>query len=233
MADCPKLAKKKISEETGLNHLFIGTISCHNDCQPLEIYNVSSSEDDYQIHNVNSKNFVEVLGDSGAAMHVWPSNRVGNGMRKAMMANGVSCDINDGQDVRIIDELGTTIQLRNAHSINGVTKRIISLNALRKDGWKLVDDGNPNFTRLVKDDCCITFVEKEDNLHYLKALDVSDYANLSNLSIGTLTSMDVNEFHDLHGFPVRHSTNRHTFQITYQVLDCLPMRSCRARHESR
>ena len=78
MADCPKLAKKKISEETGLNHLFIGTISCHNDCQPLEIYNVSSSEDDYQIHNVNSKNFVEVLGDSGAAMHVWPSNRVGN-----------------------------------------------------------------------------------------------------------------------------------------------------------
>ena len=58
--------------------------------------------------------------------------------------------------------------------MKGVEKRIVSINALRKDGWKLIDKGNPSFTSLVKENCCITFVEKENNLHYLQAMKISE-----------------------------------------------------------
>lgn len=125
------------------------------------------------VFNINTGNFVEVLGDSGAAMHVWPSDRTGSRNKTAFMANGAMCEINNIRDVYIQDELGSSICLRNAHSVKGVSKRIISINALRKDGWKLIDDGNPKFTLLEKDNCHITFIEKENNLHYLQVVQVS------------------------------------------------------------
>ena len=89
---------------------------------------------------------VDVLVDSGAAMHVWPSRRTGVCVKIAMMANGSTCEINDIRDVEIKDKLGTIVCLKDAHSVKGVEKRIISINALRKDGWKLIAKGNPRFT---------------------------------------------------------------------------------------
>jgi len=99
------------------------------------------------------------------------------------MANGSSCEINDIRDVFIMDELGTEICLRNAHSVKGVEKRIISVNALRKDGRKLIDNGNVKLTYLAKDDCRVTFIEKENNLHYLQATEVS--VSVNNITINT------------------------------------------------
>ena len=66
------------------------------------------------------------------------------------MANGTSCDINDIRDVLIMDELGTQICLKNAHSVRGVKKHVISINALRKDGWRLIENRNFNSNHLVK-----------------------------------------------------------------------------------
>ena len=129
------------------------------------------------VFNINTWALVEVLGDSGAAMHVWPSDRTGSRNKTAFMANGAKCEINDIRDVHIQDELGTSICLRNAHSVKGVSKRIISINALRKDGWKLVENGNPKFTSLEKDNCRITFTEKENNLHYLQVVQTSEGIN--------------------------------------------------------
>ena len=218
VSECPKLARKKANNDTGLNHLFIGSIDIEDDTPALvprgdssddtpaalvprgdssgkyesdsdssadsiagqkfhECYYSGDSPDDddfydeelkyslidYYIFNIETDIFnietdtlVDVLGDSGAAMHVWPSNRTGSGFKTAFMANGAKCEINDIRDVNIQDELGTAICLKNAHSVKGVTKRIISINALRKDGWKLVDNGNAKHTSLVKDNCCIT-----------------------------------------------------------------------------
>ena len=106
-------------------------------------------------------------------MHVWPSDRDSPVLKTAKMANGTSCDINDIRDVLIINELGTKICLKNAHLVKGVNKHIISINALRKDGWRLIENTNFEFTHLVKDHCRIIFTEKEDNLHYIKAIEVS------------------------------------------------------------
>jgi len=102
-----------------------------------------------------------------------------------------------------------------------VKKHIISINALRKDGWRLIENRNFNSTHLVKDNCRITFIEKENNLHYLKAIEVS--VGVNNIAIQTpgnlptgsteedgenenlanpnnrLKNIDVNVFHDLHG----------------------------------
>jgi len=83
-----------------------------------------------------------------------------------------------------MDELGTKICLRNAHSVKGVEKHIISINALRKDGWKLMDNGNVKFTYLVMDNCRVTFIEKENNLYYLKAIEVS--VGVNKIAIQTL-----------------------------------------------
>ena len=79
-------------------------------------------------------------------MHVWPSRRTGVCVKTAMMANGSTCEINDIRDVEIKDKLGTIVCLKDDHSVKGVEKRIISINALRKDGWKLIAKGNPRFT---------------------------------------------------------------------------------------
>ena len=43
---------------------------------------------------------VDVLADSGAAMHVWPSHRTGTCVKTAMMANGSTCEINVN-DIRL------------------------------------------------------------------------------------------------------------------------------------
>ena len=101
-----------------------------------------------------------------------------------------------------------------------MNKHIISINALRKDGWRLIENSNSKFTHLVKDHCRITFTEKEDNLHYIKAIEVSIGVNNiaiqspGNLPTGLIKeaddttpskcptgykSMDINLFHDLHG----------------------------------
>jgi len=116
-------------------------------------------------------------------MQVWPSDRVGPVFKTAEMANGNSCEINDIRDVFIMDELGTETWIRNADSVKGVEKRIISINVLRKDGRKLIDNGNAKFTYLVKDDCRVTFIEKENNPHYLQATEVS--VGVSNIAINT------------------------------------------------
>ena len=60
-------------------------------------------------------------------MHVWPSDRDSPVLKTAKMANGTSCDINDIRDVLIMDELGTKICLKNAHSVKGVNKHIYLL----------------------------------------------------------------------------------------------------------
>ena len=198
ISECPKLAKKKLNEETGLNHLFIGTIgvntietcSCimkvYDDDSsvdssippPLIQRDDSESEYEYEYDSeydddstvessvppliepsedepaepkassyiFNISVLVDVLADSGAAMHVWPSRRTGVCVKTAMMANGSTCEINDIRDVEIKDKLGTIVCLKDAHSVKGVEKRIISINALRKDGWKLIAKGNPRFT---------------------------------------------------------------------------------------
>jgi len=51
------------------------------------------------------------------------------------------------------------------------------------DGWKLIDNGNVKFTYLAKDDCRVSFIEKENNLHYLQAIEVSFGVN--NIAINT------------------------------------------------
>jgi len=116
-------------------------------------------------------------------MHVWPPDRVSSVIKTAKMANGSSCEINDIPDVYIVDKLGTKICLGNAHSVKGVEKHIISINALRKDGWKLMDNGNVKIAYLVKDDCRVTFIEKDNNLHYLQAIEAS--VDVSNIVIST------------------------------------------------
>ena len=218
--ECPKLAKKRANKDTGLNHLFIGSIEVEDECPACiprsdssDEYESNSDSDsdssndtmpvlksresvpsdssndecsdmepefhvvDCYVFNINTGALVEVLGDSGAAMHVWPSDRTGSRNKTAFMANGAKCEINDIRDVHIQDELGTSICLRNAHSVKGVSKRIISINALRKDGWKLMENGNPKFTSLEKNNCRITFTEKENNLHYLQAVQTSEGIN--------------------------------------------------------
>jgi len=187
------------------------------------------------IFNIETDTLVDVLGDSGAAMHVWPSNRTGSGFKTAFMANGAKCEINDIRDVNIQDELGTAICLKNAHSVKGVTKRIISINALRKDGWKLVDNGNAKHTSLVKDNCCITFTEKKNNLHYLQAVQVSEgINNIQTIPPGDLPStltcpkgyktMNINLFHDLHGhdgLPRMKAKAKHLcFHLTGNLKSC-------------
>ena len=129
------------------------------------------------VFNINTGVLVDVLAESGAAMHVWPSSRDGPDTKTAYMANGATCEINDIRDVKIKDELGTEICLKNAHLVKGVEKRIISINALRKDGWKLVDNRNAKFTSLERDNCCITFAEKVNNLRYLQSIQVSEGIN--------------------------------------------------------
>jgi len=149
ISNCPKLLKKKSSEDSGLNHLFIGnidsTISYDDSNSEFDLQSGVTHTDRY-VFNLDTGSFIDVLADSGASMHVWPSNRVSPVFKTAKMANGSSCDINDIRDVFIMDELGTKICLRNAHSVKGVEKHIISINALRKDGWKLMDNGNVKFT---------------------------------------------------------------------------------------
>ena len=171
ISNCPKLLKKKSNDESGLNHLFIGSIES------------DVTYTDRNVFNLDTGNFVNVLADSGASMHVWPSDRDSTVLKTAKMANGTSCDINDIRDVFIMDELGTKICLKNGHSVKGVNKHIISINALRKYGWRLIENTNFEFTHLVKDHCRITFIEKENNLHYIKATEVS--IGVNNIAIQT------------------------------------------------
>ncbi len=97
ISNCPKLLKKKANDESGLNHLFIGSIDS------------DVTYTDRNIFNLDTGNFVNVLADSGASMHVWPSDRDSPLFKTAKMANGTSCDINDIRDVLTMDELGTKI----------------------------------------------------------------------------------------------------------------------------
>jgi len=181
-----KVIEKKPNEDSGLNHLFIGNIEstiAHDDFNSEFYLKSEFMHTDHCVFNLNTGSFVDVLADSGASLHVWPSDRVGPIFKTAKMANGSSCEINDIRDVLIIDELGTEICLRNAHYVKGVEKHIISINALRKDGWKLMDNGNVKFTYLAKDDCRATFIEKENNLHYLQVIEVS--VGVNNIAINT------------------------------------------------
>ena len=73
-------------------------------------------------------------------MHVWPSDRTRSRNKTAFMANGTKCEINDIREVHIQDKLGSSICLRNAYSVKGIKKRIISINVLREDEWKLIDN---------------------------------------------------------------------------------------------
>ena len=186
ISDCPKLLKKKSNEDSGFNHLFIGNINstiAHDDSNSEFYLKSGIMYTDCYVFNFITGSFVDVLADSSASMHFWPSDRVGPVFKTAKMANGSNCEINDIRDVFIMDELGTEICLRNAHSVKGVEKRIISINALRKDGWKLIDNGNVKFTYLAKDNCRVTFIEKENNLHCLQATEVS--VGVNNIAINT------------------------------------------------
>ena len=75
----------------------------------------------------------------------------------AEMPDGRKCEINAIRDLILSDELGSKIELKDTHSIVGVNKNIISINQLRREGWKLRDIGNHKFTQLIKDENCITF----------------------------------------------------------------------------
>ena len=48
---------------------------------------------------------------------------------------------------------------------------------------RLIENGNFNSTHLVKDNCRITFIEKDYNLHYLEAIEVS--VGVNNIAIQT------------------------------------------------
>jgi len=185
ISDCPKLLKRKSNEDSGLNHLSIGNINSdilHDDSNSK--FNLKSeAKTDCCVFNFNAGSFVDVPAGSVASMHVWPSDRVGSIIKTAKMANGCSCEINDIRDVYIVDELGTKICLRSAHSLKGVEKHIISINVLRKDGWKLMDNGNVKFAYLGKENCRITFIEKENNFHYLQTMEVR--VGVNNVAINT------------------------------------------------
>jgi len=46
-----------------------------------------------------------------------------------------------------------------------------------------MDNENVKFTYLAKDDCRVTFIVKENNLHYLQAIEVS--VGVNNIAINT------------------------------------------------
>jgi len=107
-----------LSKVSGLNHLFIGNIdsTISHDDSNSEFYLTSGiTHTDRCVFNLNTGSFVDVLADSGASMHVWPSDRVGPVFKTTKMANGSNCEMNGIRDVFIMDELGTEICLRNDH----------------------------------------------------------------------------------------------------------------------
>ena len=229
--ECEKLKKKEAKnddkDDKGLNSLFIGSI-------------VTNPSD---LPHTTSNMYEDWLGDSGAQIHV-KFCKGDASIKIAEMPDGRKCEINAIRDLILSDELGSKIELKDTHSIVGVNKNIISINQLRREGWKLRDIGNHKFTQLIKDENCITFEEKDKNLHYLKAF-VTNFGinNIHTTDPGEVPihvmsssngiQMDINVAHDKFGHDgekkLRAMAKSKSISLTGELTSCDACSSIKAK----
>ena len=115
-----------------------------------------------------------MLGDTGAQGCVSPPSphhKYGNGHGAVKMANGATAKIYQKDNFTIADEVSNDVFLVNRRAVDGITTPIISLTQLMTEGWKMKsgDSGNQRFIYMMKDGARLTFVEKRNNLYYLRA----------------------------------------------------------------
>ena len=155
---CPELKKSETDED--INNLTIGLVEV--------------TDKSVDIFNIENKNFVKMLGDTGAQGHVSPPGLEINKDQfcgYVKMANGVQAKVYQKEDVIIEDTQGNYLHLNERRIVEGIKHHIISLTQLMREGW-ILRSGCLDSKRVIymsKNDATLTFEEDNRNLFYLKA----------------------------------------------------------------
>ena len=165
--DCPEPRQNKGAEDETADI---------NSLQVLKISVVEFNEQPLEVSYVEKdKEYTDMLGDTGAQGHVAPATY--EDMKKkpigtVNMANGAKAKIYRSSDTTVKNVNGSTFELKNRRTVEGLHTPIISLTQLMNEGWSMNSTKNKqqkNEINMTKDGKKLTFVEKKNNLFYLKA----------------------------------------------------------------
>lgn len=153
------------NQESGINSLFIG-------CSTTE---------------PSTTNKYAWLADTGAQCHIRiaEDSEIGNTNLSIKMGNNSSATVLRRENITIADELGSTLELKQARVVRGMNTNIISILQLMNEGWKvkLTNKSSKKLIQITKNNTRLIFEEGDKkNLCFLQAT-IEDSSIVANVTI--------------------------------------------------